>query len=345
MIRSAVVEGFRGLQRLEVGGLARVNLVIGKNDCGKTALMEALLIGADVDVARNVLHVQELRKPGAPVEDFDRFWKPLFASQNVERGFSISTTNVGGNVLRATLRKAAPATEVVGGGGRGRPLKRRLWQIDVAIEQDGRRSESQIVATTNGVEFPPVTEPGGIWIEASKNLSSYDIRLFSKLRQAARDAELLDILAQIDERVTGVELLAPGGADAQLFVRFQRGAPLLLMTMMGDGFQRCFEIGVAVLADDRPQLYVDELDNGLHHSVLEPVWRWIATMSARRNLQVFATTHSEECIQAACGAFTALNDDGLRVIRLDRREQETVATVYDRAMVEAATRMDVEIRG
>lgn len=83
----------------------------------------------------------------------------------------------------------------------------------------------------------------------------------------------------------------------------------------------------------------------MHHLVLEPLWRWIAMISHRRNLQVFATTHSEECIHAACRAFHGLEDDGLRVIRLDRRESETHAVIYDRALVEVAEQTGTEIRG
>jgi ABC-type multidrug transport system ATPase subunit len=115
--------------------------------------------------------------------------------------------------------------------------------------------------------------------------------------------------------------------------------------MMGDGFQRCFEIGVAAVMHEWPFLYVDEIDNGLHHTVLEPVWRWLALLSQKRGLQIFATTHSEECIHAACRAFTALNDDGLRVLRLDRREDRTTAALYDRALVETAAETGMEIRG
>jgi hypothetical protein len=63
------------------------------------------------------------------------------------------------------------------------------------------------------------------------------------------------------------------------------------------------------------------------------------------DLQIFATTHSEECVQAACQAFIELGDDGLKVIRLDRQEHEAVAKVYDRDLAAAAERMDIEIRG
>ena len=70
----------------------------------------------------------------------------------------------------------------------------------------------------------------------------------------------------------------------------------------------------------------------------------IAT-AIKNDIQVFATTHSEECIAAASRAFTAANDDGLRVIRLDRRQDKTVAAVYNRDLVETAIAADVEIRG
>jgi hypothetical protein len=62
-------------------------------------------------------------------------------------------------------------------------------------------------------------------------------------------------------------------------------------------------------------------------------------------LSRFATTHSEECVHAAAYAFAALDDDGLRVIRLDRHEDHTTAAIYSRELVEATERMDLEIRG
>ena len=64
-----------------------------------------------------------------------------------------------------------------------------------------------------------------------------------------------------------------------------------------------------------------------------------------RKVQVFATTHSEECIQAACRAFEGEYQDDFRVVRLDREGETTTAAVYDRNLVEAAMKMDVEIRG
>ncbi|MEO7590261.1 MAG: AAA family ATPase [Byssovorax sp.] len=166
------------------------------------------------------------------------------------------------------------------------------------------------------------------------------------MKQDGREAELATLLREIDADVSGIELLSPSGTNAELFVRLaQHDGPSLPMSMMGEGFQRCFEIGVSAIAGDSSTIFIDEIDNGLHYSALTPVWRWLANISAKRNIQVFATTHSEECIAAASRAFTALNDDGLRVIRLDRRQDKTVAAVYNRDLVETAIAADVEIRG
>jgi predicted ATPase len=152
-------------------------------------------------------------------------------------------------------------------------------------------------------------------------------------------------LREINVRLSGIELLAPGGNVPELFVRLDNGTPLLPISLMGEGFQRCVEFGAAAASHDWPMMFIDEIENGMHHLVLEPLWRWIATISRRRELQVFATTHSEECIHAACRAFQSLADEGLRVIRLDRLEGGTRATIYDRALVETAERTGTEIRG
>jgi len=100
---------------------------------------------------------------------------------------------------------------------------------------------------------------------------------------------------------------------------------------MGEAVQRCFEIAVAAAGHDGPTLYIDNIERGLHPSVLDALWRWLATVSRERGMQVFASTHSDECIRAAVTAFVHLDDDGLRIIQLDRDDRELFATVQAHA--------------
>ena len=211
------------------------------------------------------------------------------------------------------------------------------------MEESARSPSSATPVYCSSYPIPGAARPGGSCRTGPsvgrKSVSSPGSSI------AAASVELLDLLREVDSRVSGVEIYSPTGTEAELFVRLDRPTLVLPMVAMGDGLQRGFEIGVAAAQHHWPFLFIDELDNGLHHSALEPVWRWLATISKKRDVQVFATTHSEECIHAAARAFTALGDDGLRVIRLDRREDRTTAAIYDRALLETAADTGIEIRG
>ncbi len=44
MLQSLKIEGFRGFQNFEMANLGRINLLVGKNNSGKTSILEAILI-------------------------------------------------------------------------------------------------------------------------------------------------------------------------------------------------------------------------------------------------------------------------------------------------------------
>jgi ABC-type cobalamin/Fe3+-siderophores transport system ATPase subunit len=347
MIEAITVERFRGLQHLEVEGFGRVNLILGKNNCGKTALMEALSIArAPAVAAKVVVFHQHLRNRSIPVHDFERFWRPLFWKQDADQGLALKLRVANSRAMSVELRKSQASSLFIDGTIATGALPQSSWTIDTRAEQDGQELKGKIVGSSAGLHIPSGNSEGSIWASTGPDISENDVRNFSNLKQVGRDADLAMLLREIDANVSGIELLSPSGTQAELYVRLaQHDGPSLPMSMMGEGFQRCFGMGVSALAGDTTTLFIDEIDNGLHHSTLTPVWSWLATVSAKRNLQVFATTHSEECIAAASRAFTAANDDGLRVIRLDRRQDKTVAAVYNRDLVETAIAADVEIRG
>jgi hypothetical protein len=362
MIRAVHIAGFRGIRESVAAGLGRVNLVIGRNDCGKTAFLEAVQIAENaLNAAHIVRYVQE-RRLSAPFKahDFERFWRPIFLDFDARTGFSISVTRDDGSLQTLKMWQSARNEQLVlevDDNSEGRadgmtretatPLAPTTWKLDIDITTyHHKQTRQEIVGKSAQVTLPPIADRvGSAWISSSAGISESDIRCVSMLKQRGRDGVLVELLREVDNRLSGIELLSPGGDVAELFVRLDNGTPMLPMTLMGEGLQRCLEIGACAAVHDWPTLFIDEVENGMHHLVLEPLWRWIATMSRRRDLQVFATTHSEECIHAACRAFGDLDDDGLRVIRLDRLERETRATIYDRALIEVAERTGTEIRG
>ncbi|HET7501535.1 MAG TPA: AAA family ATPase, partial [Kofleriaceae bacterium] len=347
MIRAVQIARFRGIRDCVAEGLGRVNLIIGRNDCGKTAFLEALRIADDGEnAARCSFEAQRARMGGtAKVLDFERYWRPIFFDLDAGHGFSISILRRGEGEWRTlkVQRDSGPQQLVLerveGPGTRARDegvvegeetINATTWALSFQLTMPGREPvEERVAATSSHVKIPArIYSHGGVWIGSGAGIGENEIRFVSTIRQRGEDAALVEVLSQLDERLTSIELLAPSGDVAELFVRLDNGTPMLPVRLMGEGFQRCLEIAAAAAAHDWPTLFIDEIENGMHHLVLEPLWRWLAMMSRRRDLQVFATTHSEECIHAACRAFQSLDDDGLRVIRLDRLESGTRATSY-----------------
>jgi AAA15 family ATPase/GTPase len=89
---------------------------------------------------------------------------------------------------------------------------------------------------------------------------------------------------------------------------------------------------------------IDEVENGLHHSVLVKVWQAIADAAERADAQVFATTHSYECIQAAHKAFHEHRPSDLRLFRLDRVDSEIRVAAFNETTLETSIDMSLEVR-
>jgi AAA15 family ATPase/GTPase len=89
---------------------------------------------------------------------------------------------------------------------------------------------------------------------------------------------------------------------------------------------------------------IDEIENGLHHSVMLKVWQAIAETARRSETQIFATTHSWECIRAAHEAFTKSGTYDFRLHRLDRLDGKIKAITYDEEALAAAIKAELEVR-
>jgi predicted ATPase len=89
---------------------------------------------------------------------------------------------------------------------------------------------------------------------------------------------------------------------------------------------------------------IDEIENGLHHSVLPKVWEVIADVAEQFDTQVFATTHSFECIRAAHGVFSGRAKYDFRLHRLERSTAGLRAVSYDKGVLSAAIEAGLEVR-
>src|SRR5262249_6882137 len=166
-------------------------------------------------------------------------------------------------------------------------------------------------------------------------LSERDVEYFSELVTANRQGELLPSLRFLEPRLDRLSLAVLGGKPLiHGSIGLDRLVPLPLM---GEGIRRLFSILLAISHVPSGMVLIDEIENGLHYSVMKDVWKAIAAAARQMDVQVFATTHSYECIQAAHEAITASGTYDLRLFRLDRVNDEIQVAAYDQDVLGYAT--------
>jgi AAA15 family ATPase/GTPase len=112
---------------------------------------------------------------------------------------------------------------------------------------------------------------------------------------------------------------------------------------MGDGMARLLFLALAIASAPNGLVLVDEVENGLHHTVMERVWRAIAAFARNFNVQIFATTHSQECIEFAHSAFASDRVYDFRLYRLERANGVVRPVKYDREMLDIALESGLEV--
>lgn len=114
---------------------------------------------------------------------------------------------------------------------------------------------------------------------------------------------------------------------------------------LGGGVVRLYQLFLGFFTARNGVLFSDEVENGLHHSVLKDVWTHGRAWMRQWNVQLVATTHSAECIDAALAAFEDAPSD-LAIHRLSRNEKtgKVEATTFTGKTLEGVRDLDLETR-
>jgi AAA15 family ATPase/GTPase len=68
--------------------------------------------------------------------------------------------------------------------------------------------------------------------------------------------------------------------------------------IFGDGLKRILFIATALVTVKKGILLLDELEGGIHAFLLPAVMKWLLKAAVTMNVQIFATTHSLDAVDA-----------------------------------------------
>jgi len=113
---------------------------------------------------------------------------------------------------------------------------------------------------------------------------------------------------------------------------------------MGEGMNRMLGIALSLATARDGLLLVDEIESGLHYSVQPDMWRLVFQMAGRLNVQVFATSHSWDSIDAFQQAAQEDAEEQGVLVRLERKQDTIVPVFFSEQDLEIVTRRQIEVR-
>lgn len=368
ILNSLEIQGFRGFRHLRIEKLGRVNLIVGKNSVGKTALLEALWLYATQGALSTVWNILELRDEGnRPISIRLRRGRsessdPTLAIKHLFYGRPDVRKPIGGTsiligpiddyekTLSIMLIRPGPdfasliaknrTDEVVEIAGSLVPcLSIKLggkskadWRLDVepspAYETD---AINHVFISANGLDMLEI------------------VRIWDNKIALRNEQPVLRAIHIIDKRVEDLDIVSDSnlGDDRVRIPKVRlsnmgEGEPVPLRSL-GDGMNRLFGIALALVNSKDGILLIDEVENGLHYSVQPDVWKLIFETARNLKVQVFATTHSWDCIEAFQKAAQESPEDGM-LVRLSEKNGEIISTLFDERRLTIATQEDIEVR-
>ena len=176
-----------------------------------------------------------------------------------------------------------------------------------------------------------------------RSLLEEDVARFGRVELDGYAGQLTACLRHVDDRIKRLlTISSPPTAMIYVDVGLNRPIPI---GFLGDGLGRFLSIALAFYEARGGMIFIDEVENGLHHSVLENVWKDLSRLSREFDVQVFATTHSNECLVAARDAFASMKDKDFLIHRLGLQAGEISATTYSFSELDFTLDYGAEMRG
>jgi len=366
-IPSFEVRGFRAFQNLRIDRLGQVTLIVGRNSTGKSTLLEAIRVfaeGADPTVLRSILLARgelALDDEESTRDEVERLffaYARLFYGRedaydpsraitlgpvgDPERALSIRLGFFDAEEEAGQLRLLdTPAAPIVVGGRPALSIRSAdLREVVVPLETTTRLYRRRL-----GFESVAEREPRSVLVPASGLTANRVGLLWDRIALTDLEDEVLAGLRLISHEIQRLSLVASSERVATRTVvlkvnGFRRPVPL---QSMGDGANRMLGIVLALVNARNGILLLDEIENGIHYSVQPDMWKLVFSLATRLNVQVFATTHSYDCVRTFDEAARESPEVGM-LVRLERRGNSVRSVPFDERELGIATREEIEVR-
>lgn len=279
--------------------MRKMNLIVGSNGVGKTSLLEAICLFHD-RANPNVLwnsNIHRSIRPGQnPLEDLTTDTVEMSGVED-KKEYEYKAYFEPFNTLDLLPQQESLEYAV------SEPITGRLH-----VKINGKELESRdLLRTRDGMIYVPsyLRRPmSGIFKSDAINEGTID-RFSDTIKRGYKDSmiEKIQSIFPID----GVDIVVPEDGPPRILITHDNKQ--MYIEQLGGGMTRLFNYHTILYSTESDLTCIDEIENGIHYSILPEFWSGIKSTSENLNVQIFATTHSYECIKAAADAYRDGPDD------------------------------------
>jgi len=372
MLSRLELQNYRGFKQYKLSGLTRVNLLVGKNNSGKTSILEAvnlLASGGDIRVlariARQrgeVLYEPDEREPRRIVySDISHFFyghkfgpdsrftlrsDDGYAKMDVYIVSVVDSPDEGQKLLFDEINSRSSLGVGVRIEGEKFPSIRTAPAIPVS--EEGAIAPDQALRSARFVRGKIDEGPIQIVTQDSLERSSMS-EMWDKVITEGKEQDVVNAMRILEPKLSSIAFLSgertyrlePRGGILVGFEGTQRRYPL---GSYGEGMRRLLALSLSLARSQNGILLIDEIDTGLHYSIMGDMWLLVAEAAKRYNIQVFVTTHSFDCVRGLDWLCRHHPDLGKEVSLQKIEHDLDDAVSLDAEQIKIAVEQDIEVR-
>ena len=349
MLSEFEIGRYRGLESLKLKDLKRVNVLAGPNNCGKTSILEAIILSGlfnDTNDVELLLDALSSRYYKFSPEFFDSMFaigcEPVIS---LKSKFDSDIRNLHTQI---TYDKSQIIEKDTSDG------IRNIFQLDfeyfysgeetvhdryrMNFEDLGNHYNVKIRHGQNNklkLQVPCKYISSSRFDRTERFLKDVDMVLNQNLRQ-----ELIEILQIFDEQIINFEIVG----SKRVIKLFKESRQPLTLYDYGNGMYKAFYIAVAALLAKDGILLVDEVETGIHNKALEHFISKLLSVCEKNNVQLFLTTHSLETIDVLLEDCRDTLDD-VAFYHIRNSEEQSVTKRYSgKKLLDLRTEIGFDIR-
>jgi hypothetical protein len=349
MIESLRVANFRGIENLELHGLKRVNVIVGENASGKTALLESLFLagGGSPEIALR-LQAQRGLIQGFQIAldrtSYESLWRQLFYGFDQKKVIAIELLGSPANTRSVTVAYRSEDSPTL---PFGKSDLESPFIVPVTFEwkdYKGTVSRAQPKITEQGLNLAGTGETMPIFLFSSSVPVSpaENASRFSLLDTEGKSGPFVEALKKVFPILEDISIQVVSG-QPMLHASLSFSQLKVPLGLLSSGINRLAGIFLGVAGRSQNVVLIDEIENGFFYELLPRIWSALLSFCKQQDSQIFASTHSEECLRALL-KIVGDNAEEFTLIRTERSNGNSTARLFGGHQLHSAIEQNIEVR-